>query len=348
MKNLITAMLLCSAFAVMADVEIPVKKNSVYANKDATIESIMDDDGMNSIQVSKQLTRAAAGNEYIDFFINLPATTDLTGKAIQVTILSENPENIGGFYVRAWNVNDSKKAVSSHYNWGKELLTKEYKTFTVVPGKKSDPLLWEPKGVNNQDPTQVKRLSIHTGSPKRNVKMSFRVKSVKIVDSPYIACDQFFAPVAQFSGFDKNAFTAGTQAEVKDGILRVYGKSPAQPAKPKATMYQGINTVFAAPVDLTGKKVSFEYRVSGPVGGIYFRGYDPSGRKSCFSFVITGTKADWQKVVLPMDGAASGKVRFEKSYLSDLSKVASFQIIFPVGQVNSEAAVEIRNLSIED
>ena len=85
-----------------------------------------------------------------------------------------------------------------------------------------------------------------------------------------------------------------------------------------------------------------------PVGGIYFRGYDPSGRKSCFSFVITGVKADWQKVVLPMDGAASGKVRFEKSYLSDLSKVTSFQIIFPVGQVNSEAAVEIRNLSIED
>ena len=348
MKNLIATVLLCSAFAVMADVEIPVKKNAVYANKDVAIESMMDDDGMNSLQISKQLTRAAAGNEYIDFFINLPETMDLTGKAIQLTVLSDEPENIGGFYVRAWNVNDKKKAASSHYNWGKNLLSKEYQTFTVVPGKKSDPLLWEPKGVNNQEPTQVRLLSIHTGSPKRNVKMSFRVKSIKIVDSPFAACDQFFAGVAQFSGFDKNAFTAGTKAEVKDGVLRVYGKSPAQPAKPKATMYQGINTVFAAPVDLTGKKLSFEYRVSGPVGGIYFRGYDPSGRKSCFSFVITGTKADWQKVVLPMDGAASGKVKFEKSYLSDLSKVASFQIIFPVGQVNTEAAVEIRNLNIEN
>ena len=348
MKNLIAAMLLCSAFAVMADVEIPVKKNSVYANKGITVESFMDEDGTNSIMVSKQLDRPTKGNEYIDIQIQFPEAVDLTGKAIQLTVLSEEPANIGGFYVRTYNVADAKNPVTSHFSWGAGLLSKEYKTITLVPGKKSDPLDWEAVKVNGQEPTQVKRMSIHAGSPKRNVKMSFRIKSIKIVDSPFLAYDRFFAETGKFSGFTKNTFTAGTQAEIKDGVLRVFGKSPAQPAKPKATMYQGISAVFATPLDVTGKKISFEYRVSGPIGGLYFRGLDTTGKKASFSFIITKAKTEWQKVVLPMDGNVSGNIKFEKSLLGDLSKVSCLAFIFPIGKVSTDGAVEIRNLRIED
>ena len=349
MKNLMLALLLCGTFACLAaDLDVPVKKNTVWANPAIKIESFMDEDGTNSMRVSKMLNRATPGNEYIDFFIKLPQVVDMTGKAIKITILSENPENIGGFYVRAYNQSNKKKPASSHCLWSsKSILSKQYMDIVVIPGKNGQ-IPWESRAITGEAPTAVNQLSIHTGSPKRNVEMNFRIKSVQIIDSPMAETDKFFADFGQFSEFGRSNFTTNTKAEVKDGILRIYGKSPAKPAKPGATMYQGIRIVLASPVDMTGKKIVMEYRVTGMTGGIYLRGKEYPGKKPCFSFVTTRPARDWQTMELPLAGTAAAPLHKETEHDGDLTKFQSLSVIFPITKVNSDGAVEIRSIKIVD
>ncbi|MBO5689515.1 MAG: hypothetical protein J6S73_06245 [Lentisphaeria bacterium] len=348
MKNLFLAMLLCGTLTLAAETVIPIKKNMVFSGKTVKIESLMDEDGAMSVQFSKQLQSPQKGNEYIDAKIKLPETVDLTGKAIVVTVLSEKPENIGGFYVRAYNADNIRKAASSHVIWSNTPFLKEqYADITVIPGK-GGLLQWEPVAITGEAPTNINLLSIHAGSPKRNTEMSFRIKSVKIVDSPLAAMDKFFADFGEFSGFAQSGFSSNTQAKVEGDVLKVYGTAVPVAGKPKATMYQGLRIVLAKPVDVTGKKLSFEYRTIGPVGAVYFRGKELSPKKTCFSF-SSGQKAkDWKAVTLPLEGPAPAGFKHETAYSGDLTKFQSLSVIFPIAKAGAEGTLEIRNIKLVD
>lgn len=349
MKNLLMALMVCGAFAATAEAAYPQQKDIVSKHKLIKAESYMDEDGQNSLRISKQLLAKHKGNEYIDLWLRLPEQVDLTGKAISVTVLSENPENIGGFYIRAYNAGQYKQAASSHYKWSPTpILSKNYTEFIVIPGKDGKQLQWESKTISGDAPTTVDRLSIHAGSPKRNVEMNFRIKSIKIIESPLVATDKFFAGLGQFKAFAKSAFTNGTQAQVKDNVLILSGTSPAKPHKPGASMYQGMRILLSNPVDVTGKKISLEYRISGPVGVLYIRGKEEHPRKTCFSFTSQKKSNDWTKIELPISGTPTGNVKREPAYDGDFTKFQSLSFIFPTMQVNAKTSVEVRNLQIID
>ncbi len=351
MKKLIAALLLCSAFALMAEeINVPLKKGAVYSGKTVKIESFMDEDGGNSTRVSKQLTSTRQGNEYIDCYIRLPQAMDLTGKAIKFTLISENPEVIGGLYARAYNADNSKTAASSHVLWSpKPILQTQYQDIVVIPGKNGSLLKWEPKAVTGAAPTNVNLLSIHAGSGKRNVEMNFRIKAVKIIDSPLQQADKFFANFGPFCSFERSGFTDNTQTAFADDVLKVYGTTPAQASRPNASMYQGIRIVFSKPVDVTGKKISMEYRTVGPASGLYIRGKQFDIKKPCFSFLAHNRGSqEWTKITLDLNNQQTVKAKREPAYDGDLTKFQSLSIIFGTNKVSTDIAVEIRNLKLED
>ena len=114
-------------------------------------------------------------------------------------------------------------------------------------------------------------------------------------------------------------------------------------------MYQGIRIVFSKPVDVTGKKISMEYRTVGPAGGLYIRGKQFDIKKTCFSFLAHNRGAqNWTKITLDLNNQQTAKAKRETAYDGDLTKFQSLSLIFGSNKVSSDIAVEIRNLKLED
>ena len=347
MRNLFLTVMLCGAFAAAAD-ETIMFKPAMFKTK-SKVESFMDEDGVNAVRFSKTLTSPAKGNEYIDCEVRLPQTVDLTGKALVVRVQTDTPEILRGFYVRAYNAGEKKPALSFNAWKPKNLLQETYTDIIVIPGK-SGILNWEPKAVSGTEPEKIERLTFHAGSPERGKEMAFKVKSVKIIESPAIAMDQFFAGIGKLEDRIPTAFGEKTQAAFADGVMTLSGHSPKTAPRPGANLYQGASFKFAAPVNCAGKKLRFEYRVVGPVSLIFFRGTEPDkATTGCWSWSTFRTKKEWTALELPLDPGTSVKdFKREKNYDGDLAKFQVFSVFFATQKLDTDIAVELRNVSFAD
>ena len=347
MRNLFLIAMLCGALAAAADETIMFKP--AMCKTKCKVESFMDEDGMNAVRLSKTLNSTAKGNEYIDVEVKLPQEVDLTGKALVVRVQTDTPEVLRGFYVRAYNAGEKKPALSFNMWKPKDLLAETYIDITVTPGK-NGLLNWEPKAVSGTEPTKVDRLSFHAGSPERGKEMALKIKSVRIIESPAIAMDKFFAGIGKLEDRIPTSFGEKTQALFADGVMTLSGRSPKTASRPGANLYQGASFKFAAPVNCAGKKLRFEYRVVGPVSLLFFRGTEPTkDNKGCWSWSTFRTKKEWTALELPLDPGTSVKdFKHEKQYDGDLAKFQVFSVIFSTQKLDTDIAVELRNVSFAD
>ena len=344
MKKLLPMMLLCGALALCGDETFTFKPDMVKT-KNGKVESFMDEDGMNSVRLSRMLNSTGKGNEYIDCEIRLPQTVDLTGKALVVRVQTDTPDVLKGFYVRAYNGGEKKPALS--FNIWKPLLVENYLDVIVIPGKDGQ-MLWEGKVVSGTEPNRIDRLSFHAGSNVRGKEMTFRIKSVKVIESPFAALEKFFAPVGKFNTRIPTFLGPKTQVAVENGVLKLSGRSPKTSLKPNANLYQGACFAFAAPVDGTGKKICFEYRVIGPVGLVFFRGTEKKIEKGCWSYSTNRVARDWQKIELPLaPGAQVNGFKHEAEFNGDLTKFQVFSIYFATVKLDTDIAIEVRDLSFQ-
>lgn len=120
--------------------------------------------------------KKGTNNLYMSGSIMLPKPISLEGKTLKIMVASENCAS--GFYVRAYNRNESKPAWS-FFSWN-SVLKRTPQEITLTAGR--DRLLkWEPAVVNGEAAGQIDRLQFFIGTDAGNTPIDVTISSIQVI-----------------------------------------------------------------------------------------------------------------------------------------------------------------------
>lgn len=341
-KPTLTALALIAVSLAAADT-IPLKPE-MFSTK-GTVETCMEEDGLTSIHLKGITGAESAGSKYLDARINLPTEIDLTGKMITLTVKTNTPDILRGFYFRAYN-NGEKAPALSFQSW-RSPVKDSYQKITLHPRRNIN-LAWEDKVVSGSEPGRINRFSFHLGTPAPNAEMDLLIKSIEFSDDLFVLAPSMFRGL-EFAGIGRTNFSRAPEFVIKetDGVVSLTCLGVA-PVESKQTNRYEAMALAVKPIDLTGKIVKFEFKGSANINGFYVRFFNEKARKASWSFVRASVPGDWTAATLQA-GADGDGFRWQAAEVDReaAARITRIDFIFSCPKGGESFQLAIRNLSAE-
>ncbi len=121
----------------------------------------------------------AAGNHYFGAFVRLPKPMDLRDKALHLDARGRTPQR-GAFYLRAYNVGETKPAWS-FTSWN-GLLKDAWQTFRFQPGLCPEGPAWEAEVVEGRTATAIDRIELIIGTAANETDLEASFDRLTLAD----------------------------------------------------------------------------------------------------------------------------------------------------------------------
>lgn len=160
----------------------------------------------------------------------------------------------------------------------------------------------------------------------------------------HLSCSKFFASFGELEKVLKKSMNSRTTLIVKNDVLSASGRTADTE---KGSKYQAVICQFRNPVDLTGKTLSFDYRVTGgDVISLWLRISSKDAAKNLVSFRCAAPSREWQHVELPLSSAGACGFNQEKNIKGDLKNAQVVQFLFCGKDPSSLIGLEVRDLKV--